>query len=323
MKPASFPFLFLSLLMLSGCDRDTCCDDPAEETSFEAPAPLEFTDIQENARNTSRQEIQFNAEEGITFTSDNGTVLQIAPGCLSVGAGEPVSGNVTLQFTELYNHGDMLASGKPTTGLTATEERAFLVSGGIFYINIIQNEQQITNNCGTQLQVPVSLTGGPDQDMILWNGMEDDNGIFIWQPDPQGELFVENDRYVTFFSGGPGWVGIARPRDFAEPKTGLRVLVTEGYNAENASVYIAYSGEKHGLAQLPAFDAETNVFSDPFRQIPRDREVHLIFVSADSGLWRYAIKNVTTGKNQVYTIAYSETTTATLEELLSVIGELP
>lgn len=323
MKSASFPFLFLSLLMFSGCDRDTCCDDPVEETNFEAPTPPEFRDLQENARNTFRQEIQFNAEEGLEFTSDSGTVLQIAPGCLSTEEGEPIAGDVTLEFTELYGRSEMLAADKPTIGLTAAEEKVLLVSGGIFHINITQNGQQLTNNCGVQLQVPGSLTGGADQEMTLWNGMEDENGDSSWEPSLQGELFVENDHYITFFSGDSGWTAIARIRDFPESKTGLRVLVTEGYNAENASVYIAYSGEKHGLAQLSGFNVETNMFSDPLRQIPTDREIHLILISVENGQWRYAIKSVTTEEDQVYTIAYSETTAATLEELRSVIGELP
>ncbi|MGS2761897.1 hypothetical protein [Sinomicrobium sp. M5D2P9] len=321
MKSASFLHFFSLFLLLSGCNRDTCCDEPLQEMNFEAPAPQEFINLRETARETLSTNIIFQAEQGLEHTSDNGTMIIIPQGCFTSADGQPVDGDITLEFIELYDRNDMLVVNRPSIGQINEQTRSLLIGGGFFYLNFTRNGQEIIGNCEIQLRVPVSRTGDATADMSLWEGTENANGSFSWSPLTQSEFFTENSYYIAYVSGN-GWKGIAHAANYAGRKTGMQVLASDGYNGENAAVYLAYAGEKHGLAQL-YWDDETSMFTDPYRQFSPDLDIHLLFISAEDEQWHYAVKSVTAEADKIYTIAHSETSTATLAELLTVITELP
>lgn len=321
MKFVSFLHFFSLFLLLFGCNRDTCCDEPLQEMNFEAPAPQEFRNLHKTARDTLSSDITFQAGQGLEYTSDNGTVIIIPPGCFTLADGQPIDGDITLEFIELYDNNDMLAANRPSMGEATTQIRSLLISGGFFYLNFTRNGQEINSNCGIQVRVPVSRTGDVAADMSLWEGMENENGSFSWYPFAENEFFIENGYYITYVSGN-GWKGIAHAANYPGEKAGIQVLASDGYNAENAAVYLAYAGEKHGLAQL-YWDDGTSMFTDPYRQFSPNLDIHLLFISAEGEQWRYAVKSVTAEADKIYTIAHSETSTATLTELLSVIAELP
>lgn len=315
-------FSLLILLALVSCDQETCCDEPIEENTFTPPTSQEFSLLREDALNQSIQGGTFIADEGIDFTSDNGAQLQIFPGCLTTVNGELIVDEVELEFIEIYSRDQMLGPNKPTMGRMQDGNKAMLLTGGAFYINITRNGEDVLPVCGIQLIVPTTLTGGPDNNMTLWTGVIDDNDNLTWEPNPNGEAFVQGDSYFAFFNDF-GWTNIDRFFNDPRPKTTLQVLVTEGYNAQNASIYLSFDGEETGLAHLDTFNPETNMFSEHYGQLPVGLEVHLIFVSAEENLWRYAIKPITINENGLFTIAHSETQTATLEELQTLIAALP
>jgi len=323
MKIKTSHFLsILILLTIVSCDQDTCCDDPIEENTFTPPTSEEFNLVREEALNQSIQGGTFIADEGINFTSSNGAQLQIFPGCLTTITGEIIVDEVELEFIEFYSRDEMLGPNKPTMGRMPDGNKAMLLTGGAFYINITRDGERVIPVCGIQLIVPADLTGGPDEDMTLWTGVIDANGDLTWEPNLNGEAIVQGDNYSAFFNDF-GWTNIDRFFNDPRPKTTIQVLVTEGYNAQNSSVYLSVDGEDTGLAHLDTFNQDTNMFSEHYGQLPIGLEVHLIFVSAENDLWRYAIKSITITENQIYTFAHSETQTATLAELQAIIAVLP
>jgi hypothetical protein len=316
---------FLAILILFAfvsCDQETCCDEPIEENTFTPPTSQEFSLLREDALNQSIQGGTFIADEGIDFTSSNGAQLQIFPGCLTTITGELILDEVELEFIEFYSRDEMLGPNKPTMGRLPDGNKAMLLTGGAFYINITRNGEAVVPACGIQLIIPTALTGGPDESMTLWTGIIDDNDNLTWEPNPNGEAFVQGDNYFAFFQDF-GWTNIDRFFNDPRPKTTLQVLVTEGYTAQNATIYLSFDGEETGLAHLDTFNPETNMFSEHYGQLPVGLEVHLIFVTAEDNLWRYAIKPITVSENGLYTIAHSETQTATLAQLQSFIAGLP
>ncbi|NCP53277.1 MAG: hypothetical protein GW839_14320 [Flavobacteriales bacterium] len=313
--------LLISLLLLS-CNKETCCDTPIENNPFVAPTAQEFSTIQDAALSNLIERVNFIADEGITFISENGAQLQIFPGCLTTTDGQLILDEVTLEFIEIYDKSNMLAPNKPTMGRMPTNDKALLITGGAFYINITHNGEDVVPVCGFQMLVPAALTGGADPNMTLWSGVIDDSGNLTWEPNPNGEVFVQNNVYSAFFQN-LGWTNIDRFYDDPRPKTTIQVLVSEGYTAENSAVYMAFVGEDNGLANLDTFNHNTNMFSEHYGQLPIGLEVHLIFVTADTDSWRYAIQSITVNENQIYTIAHSETQTATLAEIQALIAALP
>ena len=318
----SFLLLLLIFSSLISCDQETCCDNPIEGDVFTAPFPERFNELREESLIQLVQKETFIADEGIEFTSSKGAQLQIFPGCLTTLNGTPVVDEVELEFIELYSRVEMLAPNKPTMGLMPDGNKAMLLTGGAFYINITRNGEAVLPVCGLQLVVPTALTGGPDEEMTLWTGVIDDNDNLTWEPNPNGETFMEGDNYIVFFQDF-GWTNIDRFFEDPRPKTTLQVLVTEGYTAQNASVYLSVDGEETGLAHLDTFNPNSNLFSEHYGQIPVGLEAHLIFVTAEENLWRYAIKPITISENGLFTIVHSETRTATLEQLQILIAALP
>ncbi|WP_148044291.1 hypothetical protein [Sinomicrobium pectinilyticum] len=321
MKFASFLHFFSLFLLLSGCNRDTCCDEPLQEMNFEAPAPQEFINLQETARETLSTNIIFQAEQGLEHTSDNGMMIIIPQGCFTSADGQLIDGDITLEFIELYDRNDMLVTNKPSMGQITEQIRSLLIGERFFYLNLTRDGQQIVSDCGIQIRVPISQTGDAAEDMFLWEGMENENDSFFWNVYTEGEFFTENGYYVTYVSGN-GWKGIAHAANYPGEKAGIQVLASDGYNGENAAVYLAYADEKHAIAQL-YWDNKTSMFTDPYRQFSPNLDIHLLFISAEGEQWRYAVKSITAEADKIYTIAHSETSTATLTELLSVIAKLP
>lgn len=323
MKTTTSIFLALLFIFFSlSCDKDSCCNNPINEEPFIPPTSESFNVLRGDALAQNIQNETFIADEGIEFISSKGAQLQILPGCLTTLDGELILDEVDLEFLEFYSRDEMLGPNKPTMGRMTDGNKAMLLTGGAFYINITRNGEDVLPICGIQLIVPTALTGGPDEAMTLWTGFIDDNDNLTWEPNPNGEAFVQGDNYFTFFQDF-GWTNIDRFFDDPRPKTTLQVLVTEGYTAQNASIYLSVNGEKTGLAHLDTFNSVTNMFSEHYGQLPIGLEAQLIFVTSENNLWRYAIKPITVSENGLFAIAHSETQTATLEQLKALIAALP
>ena len=316
-----FLILPLAILTLVSCSNDD--NLPFEEVTLLVPTAQEFNSLRNNAWNSHLQTIQFNAEDGITFVSAKGVILNIWPGCLQNG-GSPAVGNTTLEFIEIFEKGDMLTKNKATMGVMPDNKRALLKSGGEFYINAKQNGNALDLSCAMIIQVPTHLTGGPDLAMTLWDGQVAANGDVVWEENtnPNNAVFIENGNYfgqLTEFGLKNVDVFASDPR----PKTKLKGKVPQGFNYENSAMYLSFNGIASGLAQLDTFDAASNSFSEHYGQIPIGQEMSVIFATEENGLWKYAIKSVTVQENDVYEFTIEETTTGTRADFIAAINALP
>src|SRR5690606_11278147 len=317
---------FLVTLLLTAFVFTSCTK--SDDANLVIPTTAEaFNAIQEEALESITQNFQFNAEDGsTTFTSQNGVTITINGSCLTKN-GDAVTGAVDLEFVEIFDKATMLMTNKPTMGLLPNGDKALLISGGEFYVNATQNGVPLETTCDFQLIVPTALTGGTDNDMILWNGTIDENGNLAWKEDDrdgaaQGGLFVEGNNYYAFI-GDFGWSNVDRFYNDPRPKTTILVDVPEGYNNTNSAVYLSYDSEDSGLANLDTYDTTSGLFSEHYGQIPVGLECHVIFISEENGNWKYAIKPVTIFENGIITINEGETAIATEAQLTTIINGLP
>lgn len=330
MKYSKLPILvfLITLLGASGCT-----DDGPTNTgpTIEPPSAAEFDALQQSALDSRTETIQFTAEDGTSFTSQNGVDLNIPAGCLTSN-GQSLSGQLTLEYVELFERSDMLVTNKPTMGLTPNGDKKALISGGSFFMNLIQNGNTIEASCNNmQLIVPGDLTGGVDTDMTLWKGATDEDDDLAWETadDTTGtdgggneRLFIEGPQYFAFINDFTP-VNVDRFYFDPRPKTTLQVQTPLGYDQANSDVYLSYDGEENTLAKLDRYDEETGIFSEHYGQIPVGLEMHVIFATEDDGQWRYAIKDVTVAEDDLYTFTNEETELATEQELIDAIKDLP
>ncbi|MFY0712392.1 hypothetical protein J1D01_01835 [Seonamhaeicola sp. NFXS20] len=319
-----FGLLLMTTLIFTSCTKS----DDGENPIFEGPSQEEFNALFEDALNNNTQTFQFNAEDGwINLTSDNGVSIGINSSCLTLN-GNPVTGEVDLEYVELFDKGSMLTTNKPTMGVMPNGDKALLISGGEFYIEATQNGTPLDISCDIQLGIPGDLTGGIDNDMILWTGTIDEDGNLAWEEDkrdnPNGEngIFFEGNQYYAFV-GDFGWTNVDKFYNDPREKTTILVDAPEGYDNTNCAIYLSYDGEDSGLANLDTYDSNTGLFSEHYGQIPIGLECHVIFVTEENNNWKYAIKGVTIAENKTITFTEDETSVVTETQLINIINNLP
>lgn len=317
----------LGTLLVTALVFTSCTKNDNDDLLIPATAE-EFNAIKEEALANITQNFQFNAQDGsVTFTSDNGVEITINGNCLTKN-GNAVTGNVDIEFVEIFNKGTMLTTNKPTMGIMPNGDKALLISGGEFFIEATQNGVALDTNCNIQLVIPTNLTGGNDNNMILWNGIIDEDGNLAWAENKrdgangQGGVFAEGNSYYAFISDF-GWSNVDRFYNDPRPKTTILAAAPEGYDNTNSAIYLSYDGEDTGLANLDTYDAQTGLFSEHYGQIPIGLECHVIFISEDNGNWKYAIKAVTIAAYDVITFTESETSVVTEAQLIAIINGLP
>lgn len=318
-------FTVITLVSCSSNDDISIIDDGQAP-----PTPFMYADLKKLAEELVNRNDVFNAEDGINLTSPKGVNLIIPPNSLTLD-GSPVTGEVVLQYKEIFDRGTMLVTNRTTMGKHPNGDKSLLISGGELYVNVTQNGQQLELSNNIIAILPTALTGGGDPDMTLWKGRVDENDNLTWDEiDPvtqEGQVFLEgegaNQSYYAHFNSF-GWTNVDRFYNDPRPKTTLLVDVPEGYDNLNSAVYLSYDGEGNSaLANLDTFNPSTGMFSEHYGQIPIGLEMHIIFATEDNGQWRYAIQGVTVVDNAVYTFTLAETSLGTLEQMIAAINALP
>ncbi len=324
MKPSFSTLILVCMLALLGLSCTKQDVDPITDNPFLPPSASEFNNLQEIALTQHTESALFNAEDGFSFTSNDGAIINIPSNCLRQN-GDLVTGEVELTFIDIYHRADMLPTNKPVMGLKPNGDKAMLITGGEFFVEVRKDGILLDSGCMFQLRVPGDLTGGTDPEMILWNGIIDEDGNLTWEelePNNQGGIFDENGEYFVFRDEF-GWTNIDKFYSDSRPKTTMQVKVPQGFDNLNSAVYLSYDGEPNALAQLDTFNSELGIFSEHYGQIPIGLEVHIIFATADGDNWRYAIKGVTIAENEIYEFSLEETEVDTFENMVTAINNLP
>ncbi len=307
----TFTLLVATFILITSCSISDDGDfDPIVDT-FTPPTAAAFKAMQEDAFNNLKQNASFNAEDGITFESEAGVMLTIWGNCLSLN-GDPVTGQVDLEFVEVFDRGNMLTTNATTVGKDENDEMGQLISGGEFHIKAFQNGEELTLDCGMMISVPVDITGGEVPGMGPFVGEIDDDGNLVWLPQ-NTEFWVgehQGSQAYNAFIENFGWfncdVFIADP----DPKTEIQISVPQGFDNNNSSVYLARVGESSSLAFL-------------YGEFPIGLEAHIIFLSEHEGDFRYAIQTITVEDGQQIVFTLEETNIASIEDLTQIINDLP
>ncbi len=320
----------LSLFLITVTTFVSCSDKDTPEPPISYPTAEEFNNIRDLALEGLTQNFEIDASESyVNLTSENGVQITLYPNCLTLN-GNAITGTVDLEYVEIFAKGNMLTTNKPTMGILPNGDKALLLTGGEFYVNITQDGKQLETSCGFNLNIPAGLTGGANAGMTLWEGIIDDDGNLAWdelEPDNtanegKDNVFVEDENYYAF-RGNFGWTNVDIFYSDPREKTTLLAAVPEGYDNTNCALYLSYNDQNNALAKLDTYDANTKLFSEHYGQIPIGLECHIIFVSEQDGDWKYAVKAITIEENGIITFTENEMATATEAELNTIINNLP
>lgn len=323
-KFKTISLLFLLLISFTSCDNSD-----GNDIQIMPPTTAAFKSINEKGVKGNTQKFTATAGSGmITITSAKGVKLNINGNCLTKN-GNAVTGQIDIEYIELFDKGNMLITNKPTMGITADGKKNLLISGGEFFIKATQGGVELQTSCSMSMIVPAALTDGVDNTMTLWTGVIDDAGELAWREAKAGADGANgkggvqgegNNYYVTF--GNFGWTNVDRFYSDPRPKTTILADAPDGYDNNNSAIYLSYDGEgTNALAKLDTYTA-AGLFSEHYGQIPIGLKCHVIFVTEDNGQWRYAIKAVTVAANDIYTFTLAETVVGTEAQLVAAINAI-
>ena len=185
-----FKFILgISIVAFASCRKDTMIVVP------ENPSIDNYSSLQDfyKTNGVVMQNYTIDANNGGSFTTPQGTVVVIPSNAFVTQSNQPVTGNVTVQFKDIYKKSDMLLSNMPTM-LSYGEP---LKSAGEFYIKVLSSNLVVQMAPGKKIEVdqPVINTGILDSAMIPLGILQDSIG-FGWMGTPYDSLSFNPENYV-------------------------------------------------------------------------------------------------------------------------------
>lgn len=332
MKTRLFFSALIAASLLTACSNEDKTEGTT--TNLKAGESNDLAMLQNEAYNNlmhryrvrvGREKIVVRTPSGGNITLD-GTKLRLN--------GKPVTGDVTIEYMEVFNAADMITANVATMGLLDEggengDAAAPLESGGAIYVNITQEGQNLDNGTPYQVEVPTEATGGGEEGMIEWTGEKDEEGDMNWTKDKDEdgsdkEVTEENGKYKLNLERF-GWCNIDKFAQFANgaPLTDFYVDVPQGYNNGNCKVYLIYQGVQNMAGQMDHYDPATQLFSTSSAYMPVGINLHVIFLSGSAGSYQIAVKTVTVSANQTLVINPGDINPATPADVTNIINYLP
>lgn len=320
----------LSFMLMTSCETNDDADiiQQLPDDIVQIFGGLEYAASILEARENAIQSFTIDASTGGTIIGNNGTQLYFPPNGLTHLGGETVSGDVTIEFIEVYSRADMLTLNLPTNGKRDNGDIVSIISGGEFYINATQDGNQLVAETPFGLTAPTA-DFDPEMTVFLPEDCDRLDCDVVWEEDEnaniQGGEIQNADGTWTSAYFAPltnfGWTNLDRWWAYEDPKTLVYVDVPEGFNETNSAVYVSYDGEPNALAFFDTYDTDLDMFTEHYGQMPIGLEVHFIFVSVQEGSYVYAIQSATIGADHIETITTTQTTTEA--GLTALINALP
>lgn len=303
MKKISFLIFFTTLLL--SCNNS---DDTSLVESPYVPSATALKNLFDTNLNAIKQTGTFSSSGMFTFTSSAGATVNIDGTCLRKN-GLPVTGNVDVEYIEIFDRGTMLLTNKSTMGQDINGDFVAMESGGEVLVKVKQNGVELTTICDYEIKMPASNTGGVKPGMAPFYGTINPAGDISWTTATVSEFYVTTspDKYNVLL-GDFKWFNYDKL-----PATGPRTTITVNIPSQyvNAStVFLSTNAKPNSLGGIVG---KWNI----------GLQCNIIFLAEENGNFRYAIKPITVINNQVVTFNTSETAIATPAQMKTILNNLP
>jgi len=307
------------------CKRNDNTNDD-DVVTIDPPTPAQFKQVRDEALREITQTGTFDAGVGVSFTSDQGVQFSISANSMYLN-GAKVTGDVTLEFVELYDRGNMLVVNKALMGAAVNGDKGPMITGGQFYISLTKDGQPV--NAFYNMNVPAVNTGVLDATMTLWTGQENENGDLVWdEVNPKNQQFEGGIRgevgQYNIFGSYFGWINVDILYSLPDPKTRIWVRVPEGYDKDNCSVYIVYKDKPGALAYMDVWDSDEKMFTEHYGLAPIGFNFFVVFVSVqeDGKKYIYAYQDVVVEEDKIITFEATDLNVIDKDDLISLINNL-
>ena len=291
---------FIPIETITIVEGDTILDDDLSTKSSLSTTVLPPLSIEKlvNQLSSEPKLDTLNAERGGTITvPDNVTVTIPANACVNL-LNKPCTGKLDVEILILRKKGDFIAYNLPTSSLGRQ-----LISGGVVYVKVRQNGQEVKLALGKAIKVSYVMTE-PDNQMQLFDGKIDGRFKFDWLPIsllgtgvvlPNISVWTDSSRQRKGYNLVLDRFGLINCDKFSGDSTNFNtkfsVTLPETFTNVNTSVYVAFKNMNSVLAL--SGDARTKTFVASGRGLPIGRAVTIVTMSYIRDKFYFAKQEVT------------------------------
>ncbi len=297
--------IILTTVIIIGCSKNDETNAPLAEY---VPTKAALSNLFSSNLEAIKQKATFDPTTNYTFTSTAGSTVTIYGGSL-LKNGVAVTGNVDLEFIEVFDRGMMALTNKTTMGTDTNGDLVALDSGGEFLVTVKQGGVNLTTSSPYELKTPTANTGGTKTGIQPFSGTVGANGDISWAPAQINEFYVTTNpnKYNALLSTF-NWFNYDK-LPASGPRTSIQVNIPSQYiNA--STVFLSTNTMPNSLGGIAG---KWNI----------GLACNIIFLAEENGNFRYAIKPITVVNNQVVTFNTSETAIATPAQMKTILNNLP
>lgn len=265
--------------------------------------------------------------------TDQGAIIRYSSNTFLLN-GNPVTGSVDLQFTEVYDKGDMMAMGLNTMGRDLDGTYAPMVSAGEFYLEASQNGQPLTfqrNNLPYVSTAPFPSADWNNNMLALTLESDPQLGDSVWVPIdsiPLGDcgdstqVNIGENTYCFQIGNNASWTNCDYFMSWTTPLTSITVNLPSTHDEVNTDVLLSFNG-MNIITQLFA-PAGSSTFEVPNGyQVPVGQAINLVVIAEQNGVLVHHIQALTIANNQTVTLTASDMVGITATNLQTLLSNLP
>ncbi len=313
--------LIVALLMITiyaGCKKnDAATSTPAAITASDNYASMAAFHAQNGV---PMQTFTINAVTGGSFTTPQGTIVTIPANAFQTQAGGAVTGNVLIQFKDIYKKSDMLLSDKATRYFSGIP----LKSGGEFFIKAMQANVPVmmANNKKISIKQPLNGIALDTAMAAMSPTVPLTDTIGSWSNNYYDTVLNNTNSYIfslykynTPIDSG-SWCNSDNPNYFAGVVQTTLTLNPTDPNWSNyyTQVYLMFTG----INSMVHVYNNGNTF--PYYYAPLTAQCTLVAIGISGGKLYSSFTPITITNNLTVNFTLSETTTADFKTRLNTLN---
>jgi hypothetical protein len=268
---------------------------------------------------------------GGSFTSPQGTQVTIPANAFVTNGSTPVTGNLIIQFKDIYKKSDMLLSNMPTQTATGP-----LKSGGEFFIKVLANDIAVTLANGKNIQVqqpfmgqvkdtamaPFVLaapTGSINANPVWVNNPQDSNTVAV-DPDSIVDSYVFSLYQYNNSESSGTWCNSDNSSYFAAySQTNLTINSNIDITGYDISVFLVFTDINSMVHVYHNYAETVNANDFPYNYAPVGLKCTVVAIAEKSGNVYSSFTPITISANQTVNFNLTQTTTTAFKTALKAL----
>jgi hypothetical protein len=256
------------------------------------------------------QTYTINGTTGGSFTTPQGTHVIIPADAFVTQASVPVTGNITVEFKDIYKKSDMLLSNMPTI----TNWGSLLKSGGEAYIKITFNNEALMLAPGKKItiEMPKNLTSvDTTTGMQPFVALPDSMNIYLsWTPTANDTVYWTTSTFIydLFILNSPEengtWINCDNPSYFSSyTQTTLTFHSTQSLSEFSTQAFLIFGGIST-VSTLWVIGSDLS-----YNHAPLGLPCTMVVIGLKDGDLYSSFVPITIGPDQIHNFALTQTTT--------------